>query len=116
MNNNRSLLTFVLGVLMVFSAVAKESDYTTQYPAYTLDGKTVLGRLEHIYFTGSGKYSDIPFVGKIDTGADTTSMHADDILIYSLNPTYKALTNRELLKKVIIDFGGCWEWLVAKSI
>lgn len=104
-----TLLVAVFSMVVTFTsnlAIAKDAKYTTQYPAYTLDGKTVLGRLEHIYFTGSGKYSDIPFVGKIDTGADTTSMHADDILIYSLNPTYKALTNRELLKKVIIDFGG----------
>lgn len=104
-----TLLVAVFSIVSVFnsaSAGAKETVYTTQHPAYKLEGKTVLGRLEHIYFTGSGKYSDIPFVGKIDTGADTTSMHADDILIYSLNPKYQALTNRELLRKVIKDFGG----------
>lgn len=99
-------MTLVLGLLAITSVTGKELHYTTQNPAYELDGKAVFGRLEHIYFTGSGKYDDIPFVGKIDTGADTTSMHADNITIYSLNSTYKKLKNRELLKKVIVDYGG----------
>ncbi len=98
-----SLLT-----IMLFSAgaIASESSYTTQNPAYELDGLSVFGRIENVYLTSTDKYKHIPFDGKIDTGADTTSIHADNIHILSSNPKYKNLSDTELLKHIVDEYGG----------
>jgi hypothetical protein len=82
------------------------SQYTTANPAYHIDDKVVLGRLENVYLSGIDAISDFPFIGKIDTGADTTSMHADDIEVFSNNPKYKGLKNVELMQAIVDEFGG----------
>lgn len=58
----------------------------------------VLGRVEHVYYSDIEGLSDVPFIGKIDTGADTTSMHADNIRVWSDDPKLKDLPKRQLLK------------------
>ncbi|WP_261903684.1 ATP-dependent zinc protease family protein [Vibrio fortis] len=80
-----------------YSMATIDTSHTTQNPTYQLDGKSVLGRTENVYLSGVAGLSDIPFVGKIDTGAETTSMHAEDIQVTSTHPDYKNLTNQELM-------------------
>lgn len=80
-----------------YSMATTDTTHTTQNPTYQLDGKSVLGRTENVYLSGVAGLSDIPFVGKIDTGAETTSMHAEDIQVTSTHPDYKNLTNQELM-------------------
>lgn len=99
-------LWLISSLLLSFSVFAQQGTYSTQHPAYELDGKAVLGRLENVYFIGNEKYKDIPFEGKIDTGADTTSVHADNIHVYSTNPKYSQWSDDALLKKVVDEFGG----------
>ncbi|MBM7037659.1 putative ATP-dependent zinc protease [Vibrio ulleungensis] len=82
------------------------SGYSTANPAYHIDDKVVLGRLESVYLSGIDAMSDFPLIGKIDTGADTTSMHADNIEVYSTNPKYKGLKNVELMQTIVDEFGG----------
>ncbi|WP_019615403.1 RimK/LysX family protein [Psychromonas ossibalaenae] len=74
--------------------------------SYQVDDKPVLGRLENIYYNDVSELGAIPFPGKIDTGAETTSMHADNIVVTSLNEKYKGLKTNELLKTIVYELGG----------
>lgn len=103
---NKIGISLLAVLLFSVSAMAKQMNYTTQSPAYELDGIPVFGRLENVYLTGTKKYQHIPFDGKIDTGADTTSLHADNIHILSSNPKYKGLSDSELLKNIVEEYGG----------
>ncbi|WP_375752180.1 ATP-dependent zinc protease [Vibrio sp. HN007] len=101
------VLTLIASSILPFVAQAKDTaNYTTQNPAYHLDDKTVLGRLEQIYFTRNPEYAHIPFDAKIDTGADTTSTHAENIHLHSLNPDYSGKVDTELLKQIVEEYGG----------
>lgn len=79
---------------------------TTQDPIYQLDDKLVLGRVESVYYSDIPELSDVPFIGKIDTGADTTSMHAENIHVSSSNPEYKSLKDDKLMWAIIDDLVG----------
>ncbi|MGP8308108.1 putative ATP-dependent zinc protease [Vibrio sp. YIC-376] len=79
---------------------------TTQEPIYQLDDKLVLGRVENVYYSEIPELSDVPFMGKIDTGADTTSMHAENIHVTSTHPDFSSLKDNELLWAIIDDLGG----------
>ena len=80
-----------------YSIATTEASHTTQNPTYELDGKSVLGRTENVYLSNAEGLSDIPFIGKIDTGAETTSMHAEDIHVTSSHPDYENLKDQELM-------------------
>ncbi|MCX4120011.1 RimK/LysX family protein [Vibrio parahaemolyticus] len=91
---------------------AQSISATTQDPTYQLDDKLVLGRVESVYYSEIPELSDVPFIGKIDTGADTTSMHAENIHVSSSNPQYKNLKDDKLLWAIVDDLGGTqakWE-------
>ncbi|WP_413285422.1 ATP-dependent zinc protease [Vibrio sp. MA40-2] len=106
-------LWFLVTTLFSFTIFASEVSYTTQNPAYMLEGKSVFGRVENVYFTEKQQYMNIPFDGKIDTGADTTSIHAENIHIQSTHPKYKNFTDNELLKHIVDEFGGAKsDWLL----
>ncbi|MGL6315356.1 RimK/LysX family protein [Vibrio sp. WXL103] len=79
---------------------------TTQHPAFELDGLPVLGGIENVYYDQIPELEGVAFTGKIDTGADTTSMHALDVEIYSNNPKYQDLKNEALLMQIVEDLGG----------
>lgn len=79
---------------------------TTQSPALSIQDKAVLGRIESVYYEDIKELKGIPFVGKIDTGADTTSMHAERVHVRSLNPKYQGLEDAELLKTIVNEYGG----------
>ncbi|GLR04635.1 peptidase [Vibrio hyugaensis] len=79
---------------------------TTQDPIYQLDDKLVLGRVESVYYGDIPELSGVPFIGKIDTGADTTSMNAENIHVSSSNPEYKKLKDDKLMWAIIDDLGG----------
>ncbi|MGY0616850.1 putative ATP-dependent zinc protease [Vibrio sp. FJH11] len=85
---------------------AQSLSATTQDPIYQLDDKLVLGRVENVYYSEIPELSDVPFMGKIDTGADTTSMHAENIHVTSTHPDFSSLKDNELLWAIIDDLGG----------
>ncbi|MEZ9231585.1 ATP-dependent zinc protease [Vibrio amylolyticus] len=87
--------------LFSYSSLAVDIPFTTQSPAYELDNKVVLGRTENVYLTGSEALEGVPFIGKIDTGADTTSMHAENIHVSSVHPDYKDLKDEELMMALV---------------
>ena len=84
-------LTLLSSLFLSQYSLATDISNTTQNPSYELDGKVVLGRTENVYFSGVQGLKDVPFMGKIDTGAETTSMHAEDIHVRSLHADYKNL-------------------------
>ncbi|PMH46019.1 hypothetical protein BCU68_09530 [Vibrio sp. 10N.286.49.B3] len=122
MNKGFSLLGLTLSALLGLTAQAtaqstiystqnsayptQNSAYSTQNPAYELEDKVVLGRLENVYLGQIKALNNLPFMGKIDTGADTTSMHANNIYVSSDNPKYQNLTGVPLMAKIIDEHGG----------
>lgn len=85
---------------------AQSISATTQDPVYQLDDKLVLGRVESVYYSDIPELTAVPFIGKIDTGADTTSMHAENIHVSSSHPDYQNLKDNELLWAIVDDLGG----------
>ncbi|MGR5417574.1 ATP-dependent zinc protease [Vibrio diabolicus] len=85
---------------------AQSISATTQDPVYQLDDKLVLGRVESVYYSDIPELKAVPFIGKIDTGADTTSMHAENIHVSSSHPGYQNLKDNELLWAIVDDLGG----------
>jgi hypothetical protein len=96
-------LTLLSTLLFSQYALATDTSHTTQNPTYELDGKAVLGRTENVYLSNVQGLEDIPFIGKIDTGAETTSMHAEDIHVKSSNADYKNLKDKELMAALTED-------------
>ncbi|MYM60814.1 peptidase [Vibrio sp. OCN044] len=85
---------------------------TTQSPIYQLDNKPVLGRVENVYFSGISELAQVPFAGKIDTGADSTSIHAENVHLYSNNPKFKKYQDDQLMWAVfgdLIGTDGTWD-------
>ncbi len=79
---------------------------TTQNPLFQLDDKLVLGRVENVFYDDIPELKDVPFMGKIDTGADTTSMHAENIHVSSTHSDFRHLKDDELLWAIVEDLGG----------
>lgn len=105
-----SVLLAIIAATNFYSPLSLASGpFTTQSPAYSLDNKLVLGRLENVYFSGIEGVSTVPFMGKIDTGADTTSIHADNIHVESAHPKYAGLKDLALMKAIVKDLGGVKE-------
>ncbi|KNH12049.1 ATP-dependent zinc protease [Vibrio cyclitrophicus] len=96
-------LTLLSTLLFSQYALATDTSPTTQNPTYELDGKAVLGRTENVYLSSVQGLKDVPFIGKIDTGAETTSMHAEDIHVKSTNADYKNLKDKELMAAITED-------------
>lgn len=82
-------------------SLAADTPFTTQSPAYQLDGKAVFGRTENVYLDSVGALKGVPFIGKIDTGAETTSMHAEDIHVSSTHPKYNNLKDDKLMLALV---------------
>ncbi len=85
---------------------AQSLSATTQAPVFQLDDKLVLGRVENVFYDDIPELKGVPFTGKIDTGADTTSMHAENIHVSSSHPRFKHLRDQELMWAVMNDLGG----------
>lgn len=96
-------LTLLSTLLFSQYTLATDTSPTTQNPTYELDGKAVLGRTENVYLSSVQGLKDVPFIGKIDTGAETTSMHAEDIHVKSTNADYKNLKDKELMAALTED-------------
>ncbi|CAH6836602.1 Peptidase [Vibrio chagasii] len=96
-------LTLLSTLLFSQYSLATDTSHTTQNPTYELDGKAVLGRTENVYLSSVQGLKDVPFIGKIDTGAETTSMHAEDIHVKSTYADYKNLKDKELMAALTED-------------
>ncbi|MFA0088544.1 ATP-dependent zinc protease [Vibrio sp. 10N.261.51.F12] len=99
-------LALILASMTSGWALAAPDLSTTQAPLLTIEDKIVLGRVENVYYPSIEALDGVPFVGKIDTGADTTSMHAEDIEVVSKNPKYQGLSNEKLMQTIVDEYGG----------
>ncbi|OAJ96094.1 putative ATP-dependent zinc protease [Vibrio bivalvicida] len=101
-------ILLALSISLVSSYVLADQSSTTinastQSPVYTLDDKLVLGRVESVYLNEIEALTGVSFAGKIDTGADTTSMHATNIRVSSSHSKFSHLKDQELMK-ALVDF------------
>ncbi len=99
-------LSLTVALLFAPFSWAQTLSATTQDPIFKLDEKLVLGRVENVYYSDIPELTDVAFMGKIDTGADTTSMHAENIHVTSRHPEFSHLKDNELLWAIIDDLGG----------
>lgn len=113
-----SLALALTGALLIAPfSWAQSLSATTQDPLFQLDDKLVLGRIENVYYDDIPELSGVPFMGKIDTGADTTSMHAENIHVSSSHPQFKHLKDKDLMWAVMNDLGGTkTNWRAKKFI
>lgn len=110
----KKLLTLVASLSVALGTVAtpviaethERLDATTQHPLFILDDRPVLGGIENVYYSDIPELEGVAFTGKIDTGADTTSMHAIDVHVYSTNPKYEGLRDEAFLEKMVAEYGG----------
>lgn len=111
--NKRSLaliaLSTVLG-LPAFGVLAQPESATMLTPTVKIGNQLVLGRTENVYCQSIPELRDVPFIGKIDTGADTTSMHAEKIHVTSENPAYQHLQDDALLEAVVVDMNHKYDY------
>ncbi|UPQ88061.1 RimK/LysX family protein [Vibrio sinaloensis] len=95
-------LTSVPGLALADSRLQDASiNATTNAPVYTLDDKLVLGRVEDVYLNSIDELQQVPIVGKIDTGADTTSIHATNIHVTSNHAEFETLQDDALLQALV---------------
>ncbi|CAH0524387.1 RimK/LysX family protein [Vibrio hippocampi] len=104
----QNLARALISLMILWSTISfAASDLsTTGNPPLSVDEKVVLGRLENVYMQDVDSLVNVPFMGKIDTGADTTSMHATQISVESQHPDFQDLKNDKLLKAMVEKFGA----------
>lgn len=66
----------------------------------TVEKKIVLGRIEFVTLPGITELSGIALPAKIDTGADSTSIHATNIKITATDPEFDGLSGEALLNTI----------------
>ncbi|MCL9780328.1 RimK/LysX family protein [Vibrio sp. S4M6] len=90
--------------------------YSVRNPAYSLDDKLVLGQEEQVYFSSVKGLEKVPFIAKIDTGADSTSINATDIEIRTHNRKLSHLKDGVLLAAIVnVSKRHTELWLEKKS-
>ncbi|WP_220718953.1 ATP-dependent zinc protease family protein [Agarivorans litoreus] len=105
---SRILLSLLCLIAAQSNSVAtslEQSPFYNNGPHYHLDNKLVMGRIEFIYYSNIAPLKGVGIPAKIDTGADTTSIHAVNISIRSSNPKFVDLQGEALLKSIAEHFG-----------
>jgi len=69
-----------------------------------VDGKVVLGRTEKVYFPDVAGFEGVGVPAKVDTGADSTSIFAENIRVSASADVYKGLEGEELLQAIAVEF------------
>ncbi|WP_026958640.1 RimK/LysX family protein [Aliagarivorans taiwanensis] len=94
----------VLTLLVSVATVTSEAASRSVQPQPS-DQRIVLGRTEFIHFPTLPELNGAPLTGKIDTGAETTSMHAEDIHVNSSNPLFSELSDQALMRAIGEHYG-----------
>ncbi|WP_036829318.1 ATP-dependent zinc protease, partial [Photobacterium sanctipauli] len=69
-----------------------------------IDDKIVLGRTEKVYFPQVDQLAGVGIPAKIDTGADSTSIHATNIDITARDEVFDGLEGKALLDAIAKEF------------
>ncbi|KHT62284.1 hypothetical protein RJ45_18045 [Photobacterium gaetbulicola] len=105
MTSLRLLTTLCLAAFTASPAVAQNTQYENIVESRSkIDNKVVLGRTELVYFPAIDSLSDIGIPAKIDTGADSTSIHAENIVITTNEPAFDGLKGDELLDAIAVEY------------
>lgn len=105
MTSLRLLTTLCLAAFAASPAMAKNTQYESIIESRAeIDNKVVLGRTELVYFPAIDSLDNIGLPAKIDTGADSTSIHAENITITTSEPVFKGLEGEELLDAIAVEY------------
>ncbi|WEM44465.1 RimK/LysX family protein (plasmid) [Photobacterium sp. DA100] len=105
MTSLRLLTTLCLAAFAASPAMAQNTQYENIVESRAkIDNKVVLGRTELVYFPAIDSLSDIGVPAKIDTGADSTSIHAENIVITTNEPAFDGLKGDELLDAIAVEY------------
>ena len=97
----RLMTTLCLAALAAPPAIAQNTQYESTFESRAeIDNKIVLGRTEFVYFPNISPLNAIGIPAKIDTGADSTSLHAENIVITSSDPLFHGLAGEDLLDAI----------------
>ncbi len=111
-----ALVAFAIAISVGVSMSFALDSYSVREPAYTLDKKLVLGEEENVYFSSVKGLEKVPFIAKIDTGADSTSIDARDIHIRTINHKLAHLKDQALLAAILnLSKRHTADWLDKKS-
>ncbi len=69
-----------------------------------IDDKVVLGRTERVYFPDVAGFEGVGIPAKVDTGADSTSIFAENIRVSASADVFKGLEGEELLQAIAVEF------------
>ena len=105
MTSLRLLTTLCLAAFAASPAMAQNTQYESIIESRSqIDDKVVLGRTELVYFPAIDSLDNIGIPAKIDTGADSTSIHADNIVITTNESVFKGLEGDELLDAIAVEY------------
>ncbi|MCQ1060322.1 RimK/LysX family protein [Photobacterium sp. DNB23_23_1] len=105
MTSLRLLTSLCLAAFAASPALAKNTQYESIIESRAeIDNKVVLGRTELVYFPAVDSLDNIGIPAKIDTGADSTSIHAENITITTDDPVFKGLEGEELLDAIAVEY------------
>lgn len=105
MTSLRLLNILCLAAIAASPAYAEPTQYESIFESRTeIDNKVVLGRTEFVYFPAIPPLNQIGIPGKIDTGADSTSLHAENIVITSNDPVFSGLKGEELIDAIAKEY------------
>ena len=93
-----SLLTASLG--FAFESAPDRSEESQ----LVIDDKVVLGRTEKAYFPDVAGFEGVGIPAKVDTGADSTSIFAENIRVSASADVFKGLEGEELLQAIAVEF------------
>ncbi len=99
-------LTFIATTVCSFITHSTEmntEDRLFSHPT-SIDGRLVLGRTELLEFNSIPALSGVGFPAKIDTGADSTSIHAENIKIIPRDDMFDGLEGDTLIAAIIEEY------------
>ena len=102
---NRTIALLCLSLLtaspgFTFKAASDKSEASQ----LLIDDKVVLGRTERVYFPDVAGFEGVGIPAKVDTGADSTSIFAENIRVSTSADVFKGLKGEELLQAIAVEF------------
>ena len=102
---NRTIALLCLSLLtaspgFTFKAASDKSEASQ----LLIDDKVVLGRTERVYFPDVAGFEGVGIPAKVDTGADSTSIFAENIRVTASADVFKGLEGEELLQAIAVEF------------
>jgi hypothetical protein len=102
---NRTIALLCLSLLTASPGFTFESaSDRSEASQLIIDNKVVLGRIERVYFPDVAGFEGVGIPAKVDTGADSTSIFAENIRVTASADVFKGLEGEELLQAIAVEF------------